>query len=259
MPRPSVASAAAPTLREWLAEGPFDLGLSAGFFGFFAHCGVVSVLEDAGLVPARVAGASAGALIGGLWASGLDAGRLATALRGLRRGDFWDPAPGLGLLRGRRFRALLDELLVAKTFETAPVRAAVSACDLLAWRTVVLARGALAPAIQASCTFPLLFQPLWLDGRLYADGGILDRHGLAGLPGAGRLLFHHLTSRSPWRRAGSAALAVPARPGMVTLLVRDLPRLGPFRLGRGPVALAQARAAARRALDCRVVDGCVVV
>ena len=66
-----------PTLREWLAEGPYTLAMSSGFFGFFAHAVVVSVLEEEGLPPARVCGSSAGALVGGLWAAGLPAARLA--------------------------------------------------------------------------------------------------------------------------------------------------------------------------------------
>ena len=53
------------TLRRWLSEGPFTLDMSSGFFGFFAHAGVVSVLEEEQLFPARVSGSSAGALIGG--------------------------------------------------------------------------------------------------------------------------------------------------------------------------------------------------
>ena len=52
------------TLRDWLAGKPFTLVMSSGFFGFFAHAGVVSVLEEQGLRPARIAGSSAGALVG---------------------------------------------------------------------------------------------------------------------------------------------------------------------------------------------------
>src|SRR5947209_13663229 len=91
-------------LRDWLAEAPFSLALSAGFFGFFAHAGFISALEDAGLVPDSVTGSSAGALVGGLWASGTPAARIEAELRPLRREHFWDPAPGFGLLRGRLFR-----------------------------------------------------------------------------------------------------------------------------------------------------------
>src|SRR5689334_8453056 len=105
----------APTLRQWLAEGPFALTLSSGFFGFFAHTGLMTALEDAGALPARLSGSSAGALVSGLWASGVDAPAIRDALLALRREDFWDPGFGLGLLRGRLFRERLEALLRATT------------------------------------------------------------------------------------------------------------------------------------------------
>src|SRR5215212_4813676 len=110
MGAPSGSRMPLPTLREWLADGPFSLAMSSGFFGFFAHAGVMTVLEDVGHLPVRVSGPSAGALVGGIWASGLDAPRIRDELLGLRREDFWDPGFGLGLLRGRLFRERLDAL-----------------------------------------------------------------------------------------------------------------------------------------------------
>ncbi|HET9038276.1 MAG TPA: patatin-like phospholipase family protein, partial [Myxococcaceae bacterium] len=97
-----------PTLREWLREGPFTLVMSSGFFGFFAHAGVVSVLEEEGLRPARITGSSAGALVGALWGAGVPAARIREELLALRREHFWDLRPGLGLLAGALFRALLE-------------------------------------------------------------------------------------------------------------------------------------------------------
>lgn len=244
-----------PTLREWLAAGPYTLGLSSGFFGFFAHAGVVGVLEDEGLLPAALCGSSAGALVGGLWGAGLPAGRLQAELLALRRADFWDPAPGLGLLRGGLFRARLEALLPAATFEACPRSVAVSVYDLGTRRTVVLRSGPLAPAIHASCAAPVLFQPVRLGERRYLDGGVKDRHGLAALdgppapPGGGRVLYHHLTSRSPWRRKDSPALRVPARPGLQAVALHGLPRLGPFRLERGEEAMRLAAEGMRAALD----------
>jgi NTE family protein len=237
-----------PTLREWLAEGPFTLGLSSGFFGFFAHAGVLSVLEEEGLLPDRVVGSSAGALAGGLWAAGLPAARLREELLALRREHFWDPRPGLGLLRGARFRARLEAALPARTFEECPRAFAVSAFDLLARRTAVLDSGALAPAIHASCAAPFLFQPVRIGARAYLDGGVLDRHGLAPLRGGERVLYHHLTSRSPWRRRSSPALRVPERPSLRAVALEGLPRLGPFRLERAAEAMARAADGMREAL-----------
>ncbi len=242
-------SAAVPTLRDWLREAPFTLGLSSGFFGFFAHAGVVSVLEEEGLLPARVVGSSAGALTGGLWAAGVPARRLREELLALRRAHFWDPRPGLGLLRGALFRSRLEALLPVETFEACPRPLAVSVFDLRARRTAVLRNGPLAPALHASCAAPVLFQPVRIGGRTYLDGGVLDRHGLAALAPGERVLYHHLTSRSPWRRRGSPALRVPRRPGLRALAFDGLPRLGPFRLERAAEVMERAAEATHAALS----------
>lgn len=242
---------ASPTLREWLREGPFTLTMSSGFFGFFAHTGMLSVLEEEGLLPARLAGSSAGALVAGAWAAGVSTARLEAELVALRREDFWDPRPGLGLLAGRLFRRRLDALLPTRTFAGCRAPVAVSAFDVLARRVRVLDRGDLAPALHASCAVPGLFHPVRHDGALLVDGGVADRPGLAGVPPGGRVLFHHLASRSPWRRGDAVALEIPRRPGLAAMVIEGLPRVGPFRLPAGPRALEAARAATRRALDAR--------
>jgi NTE family protein len=242
------------TLRQWLEDAPYGLALSSGFFGFFAHCGLLSVLEDANLLPQRVSGSSAGALVGGFWASGLDATPMREVLFNLRKTDFWDPGAGLGLLRGRRFRALLEHWLPVRDFADCRVPLAVSAYDLLGHRTHVLDQGALAPAIQASCSVPFMFQPVWLQRRPLLDGGIKDRPGLAGMP-PGRVLYHHLASRSPWRRKNGAQTRIPSVPGLQALVIENLPRIGPNHLEQGPHAFHAACTAMRRALDQPLTGG----
>ncbi|MFT3766070.1 MAG: patatin-like phospholipase family protein [Minicystis sp.] len=248
---------AAPTVREWLRERPYALALSSGFFGFFAHTGLMTVLEDEGLLPARLSGSSAGALVAGLWSSGVGAARIRDELHALRREHFWDPGPGLGLLRGRLFRERLESILAARTFAGCRAPLSISVYDVLSRTTRVLTEGDLAPAIQASCCVPFLFHPVWHGGRPLLDGGIADRPGILGLPRGERALHHHLASRSPWRAPGSDSMAVPARAGLVALVLGDLPRVGPFRLEQGPRAFAAARRAAQEALERRV-DGEVV-
>ncbi len=238
-----------PTLREWLSEEPFALTLSAGFFGFFAHAGVMTVLEDAGLLPSRVSGASAGALVGGLWASGTSATTIRDELLRVRREDFWDVRPGPGLLAGRLFRSRLESILASRVFEDCRVPASLSVYDVLSRSTRVVDTGPLAPAIVASCAVPGLFHPVWLGGRPLLDGGILDRHGLAGMPANTRVFYHHLASRSPWRRRNSSALEVPDRDGMTALVIDTLPRLGPFRLELGMRAFDIGARSAKEALN----------
>ncbi|MBU0552935.1 patatin-like phospholipase family protein [Myxococcota bacterium] len=241
-------------LREWLNEAPFALGLSSGFFGFYAHTGMLKALLAEGHTPEAISGSSAGALVGGAWASGADVEVIEGRLQALQRGDFWDMGLGLGLLKGQRFRQQLQSLLAVDTFDACRVPFYASVFDARRRATAVISQGALAPAVQASCAVPGLFQPVWIEGRAYLDGGILDRPGLTGL-GQRRALFHHLASRSPWRT--KAGMRLPRRADLVTLLIEDLPRVNPFALSRGPVALSAAFEATRRALDAEIKDGVV--
>jgi NTE family protein len=221
------------TLADWLAEKPFTLTMSSGFFGFFAHAGMLLALEERGLIPARITGASAGALVGSARASGLSARATLGALLALNRDDFWDPAIGLGLLRGARFRTHLANILPVASFEECALPFSVSVHEWATHSTRVISSGALAPAVYASCAVPLLFQPQRLDGKLCADGGIADRWGLAATRPGERVFYHHIGSRSPWRRAGSPSLLIPARPNLAALELFDVPRSGPTRLARG--------------------------
>ncbi|MFO7567791.1 MAG: patatin-like phospholipase family protein [Enhygromyxa sp.] len=248
----------APTNLDWLAAEPFTLVLSAGFFGFYAHAGVIAALREAGLRPRRIVGTSAGAITGGLWAAGVEIDAIVELLGELRREDFWDPTwrssgeprddPGtrLGLLRGRKLDALLADALAVERIEDCPIALAVVTHELriqpAASGTRVHERGPLRPAIRASCALPILFGPVRIDGRLHADGGISDRPGFRALSPRERALYHHLPHQSLWPRpSGREADDRRETPQRRVLAFDDLPRVHPGALERGPEALAQAR------------------
>lgn len=247
----------APSLADWLAERPFTLAMSSGFFGFFAHFGVVKALKEHNLQPARFCGSSAGALVAACMASQACPEKMEATLLGLSRDHFWDPAPGLGLLAGNRFRALLQNLVPVTNLADSPVPVAISAWHAASRRTRVLNAGDSVEAVYASCAVPFLFQPARINGGYYWDGGIADRHGLASTWPGERVLYHHLQSRSPWRRANSPALQPPSRPNLVTLAIDGLARSGPGRLEKGRIALQQAYMATTQALAKPVRHGIV--
>lgn len=234
------------TLRTWLSEGPYTLALSAGYFGFFAHAGLLSVLEEQGLAPSSATGASAGALIAGLWASGVNCAEIREELFRLERRDFWDPSPGFGLLAGDLFRKKLGEILHVDSFEKTRIPLKISVFDVFARKTEVICTGKLCGAIAASCSLPVLFHPASIDSRLYIDGGVLDRPALQGISHGTRVLHHHLASKSPWRKHVPVA---PMRDNMVSIIVEHLPRVNPFQLGHGQFAYYQARNQMKYALD----------
>ncbi|HEX4460047.1 MAG TPA: patatin-like phospholipase family protein [Polyangia bacterium] len=246
------------SLSDLLRREPFELILSSGFFGFFAHAGVVQALEEAALVPSLVGGSSAGALVTGLWGAGLPAALIRERLFALERRDFWDPDPLFGLakrrvgfLRGDRFERLLTDALEpigVRTFAECKLRVRLVAFDVAARKTVTLESGELAPAIRASCSVPGMFQPVQIASRHYLDGGIADRAGIAAASDGAVVLYHHLPTHSPWRRFTPGLNRVPSRPRLHVLHEPALPRLSPFHLDRGPRAFDLARDMTLRAL-----------
>ena len=239
------------SLRTWLNEAPFTLTLSSGFFGFFAHCGVLSALIEEGLTPASATGSSAGALVNGIWASGRSIEELKDALFELRREDFWDPAFGFGLLKGELFDGRLRQLLACDTFAETRVPLRVTAFNCARLKSRVFNQGELAPVIRASCTFPGLFHPVWIEGAPYIDGGVSDRPGWSGIDSHERVLYHHLLSRS--RLRGVLGLTqVPQRSNTVGIVINQLPRCSPQNLSEGPAAFAAARETTLRTLDLRL-------
>jgi NTE family protein len=247
LPRP-------PTLKEWLHAQPYTLTLSAGFFSFFAHCGLISVLEEEGLYPAHITGASAGALIGACWASGCPARTLKEHLFAVSRADFWDPALGWGLLKGELFRALVKRVACVQRLEHCPIPVTLSVFDVRTRQTRLLTAGALAEAVYASCAVPFLFRPMRIAGRYYVDGGVRDRPGLAGAAAGSRILYHHIATRSPLRQR----LVLPSLAAwreLVAVVIARLPRVGPYRLAQGQWAYERARQGLQAALPSARVCG----
>lgn len=236
-------------LRDWLEAEPFTLTLSSGFFSFFAHCGMLSVLEEEGLLPARLTGSSAGALVAGCWGAGMSTAEIRDLFFSVDKPQFWDPGFGLGLLKGDKFRHLLRAHLPVQRLEQCRVPVAVSVYEWRSKQVHSYEQGDLATIVSASCSVPWLFQPVRHNGYSYLDGGVKDRPGLHAVDCSERVFYHHIASRSPWRRKSDPALQIPERENLAALVIHNLVRSGPNKLDKGPQAYAQAREATRRALS----------
>lgn len=152
------------------------LVLGAGGARGLAHVGVIQAIEARGYEVAGIAGASMGALVGGIYAAGrLD--EYSEWARGLERGDvlkLLDFAFGFpGLIRGERVIGALRELVGDHLIEDLPIPYTAVATDLASQREVWLTRGKLFDAVRASIAIPMIFTPQMLDGRELVDGGLL--------------------------------------------------------------------------------------
>jgi NTE family protein len=238
-----------PTLGEWLGEGPFKLSMSAGFFAFVVHAGVVEALHERELEPDAFQGSSAGGFVAVLRAAGVEPGKIAEELTNLRREDFWDPHPGFGLLRGKLMDEKLREILPVAEFDQCDVPSQVSVFDLLSREAEVIDEGDLATAIRASCAFPFLLHPVMIDGRPKFDGGIKDWSGLSGAASEERILYHHIAPRQSKIYTVKPPNPTLTHSNLKTLEIEGLPQVTPFALHRGVEAYNLAKGRTLEALD----------
>jgi NTE family protein len=175
-----------------------------------AHIGVLRVLERERIPIDYVAGTSMGAIVGGLYASGLSADEIERVLNSIDWDDaFVDKSPradrpfirkrddenylvkrdiGFGDDMRVRFPAGLvegqkiDLILKANTlhvdridsFDELPTPFRAIATDILTGQAVVLSHGDLARSIRASMSVPAIFSPVEIGGKLLVDGGVAN-------------------------------------------------------------------------------------
>lgn len=149
------------------------LVLSGGGARGFAHIGVLRVLERHGVVPDVIAGTSMGAVLGALYAAGVRADELYEIADDLSWRDLIDLSLSAGLLKGEKLNAFLAEHL-PETFEELDIPLAVTTTDVESGEQVVFLEGELVPAVRASTCYPGAFEPIRIQGRTLADGGIVN-------------------------------------------------------------------------------------
>jgi NTE family protein len=191
------------------------LALGSGGARGFAHIGVVQVLEERGFEVVAVAGSSMGALVGGVMA----AGRLkeftdwAVTLKQRDVLRLIDPKwASPGAMAADRLINHLNDFLTGTDIENLPIPYTAVATDLTARREVWFQKGSLRSAIRASIAIPGLITPVVVDGRLLADGGLLNPVPIEPTAGAGADLTIAVSLQAP-RPAYESAAPVRATAG----------------------------------------------
>jgi len=172
-----------------------------------AHVGVIRWLEEH-RVPIDVAvGTSMGGLVGGAFATGMDAHELEAFIASLD----WDQLFGASSFANKNIRRKADarayparlefgmrggivpptalnsgeyvELLLGRIaapyfgvtdFDDLPTPFRTVAVDLLSAQPVVIRSGSLADAMRATMSLPLIFPPVEMDGQVLVDGGTMN-------------------------------------------------------------------------------------
>jgi NTE family protein len=151
------------------------LALSGGGARGIAHIGVLKALEEKGVSIAALSGASAGAIIGALYASGHTPDRILEIVMNSPLVKSSRLALAIsGLFKTGGMKELLLKYMPDNRFDALKIPLTLAATDIRQGEVCYFSKGELIPAILASCNVPVLFKPLAFDGGLYVDGGILD-------------------------------------------------------------------------------------
>jgi NTE family protein len=153
------------------------LALGSGGARGYAHIGVIHELRERNYDIVGVAGSSMGALVGGLQAADKldDFAEWAKALTQRAVLRLLDPSlTAAGVLRAEKILDAVRDILGEATIEDLPIPYTAVSTDLISGKSVWLQRGPVDAAIRASIAIPGVITPYVLDGRLLADGGILD-------------------------------------------------------------------------------------
>lgn len=158
------------------------IALGGGAARGAAHIGVLKALEENDRRPDFITGTSIGALIGGLYAFGVDLQDLREAASNLRWLDMAAATLSkFGLLSNAELGKLVQGFVGDKHLEDAAIPFAAMATDVHSGEPVVLKQGRLTDAILASTAIPGVFVPHELDGRLLVDGGLVENVPLSPL------------------------------------------------------------------------------
>ncbi len=268
------AAASAPAPAVAASHPRIGLVLSGGGARGLAHVGVLKALERAHVRIAAIAGTSMGAIVGGLYASGMSADQLETELRRIdwdalfatrvarpylsqrRKEEDFEISTGLefgvhdgqlsapqGALSSRGLELLLRRLTLpvrqVDDFDRLPIPFRAVATDMETGQSVILSRGDLAVALRSSMSVPGVFAPTEVDGRILGDGGLVDNLpvDVAREMGVDEVIVVNIGTPLSGRDALSSVLGLSEQ--MIAILIeqnveRSIATLGPHDLLLGP-------------------------
>ena len=162
---------------ETVERHPNKLGvaLSGGGARGFAHAGALMAIEEAGLKPDAIAGVSAGSVVAVLYAAGVKPLEMADLFSGQGFRDFVELSWGKGgLFKIEKFMHFIQNAIGNKrNIEDLDIPTFIGASDLDNARPHIFDSGEIGPRMIASCSIPIIFPPVQIDGVHYVDGGVL--------------------------------------------------------------------------------------
>lgn len=151
------------------------VAFSGGGVRGFSHLGLMLALEKFDIKPSILSGVSAGSIASVLYGAGLAPQDIAKCFAEYPKfSDFSElTIPKSGLFKLNRFAKILESWLPVKNLEELAIPTVVCATDFEKGTSVGWSKGEIVPRVIASCSIPVLFEPVKIDDTYYVDGGVL--------------------------------------------------------------------------------------
>ena len=185
------------------------LVLSGGGARGFAHIGVLRLLEENHIPVDYIGGASMGALVGAMYSLGYTPDEMEKLIGTLNWKELLQPGNGYddlsfrrkedrrnipapitlkgkindlklpnALNSGKEIGLLLDRIALpyaeVRDFDKLPIPFRAVATDMVNGQSVTLSKGSLSRALRATMSIPGIFAPVQMDGKILADGGLVN-------------------------------------------------------------------------------------
>ncbi len=152
------------------------LALGGGGAKFFAHLGMIKVLQENNIPIDYISCSSMGAIAGALIANEVPIEKIKEEF--YQRKNFWSWATPsfqkFGFVTQKGITNILDKLLPQKKIENSKIPFSATASDILSGKLYLFKKGDINRAVCASCAFPGIFAPTEFEGKMLVDGGVLN-------------------------------------------------------------------------------------
>lgn len=153
----------------------FGIALSGGGARGILHIGVLEALRKYGMHPEIISGTSAGALVGVLYAAGLEPLQILELVKSAKMHKMikWK-VPSNGLFDMKKLQVLLEQHIPVDDFASLKKPFFCAVTNLNSGLPEIKSSGKLLQWVLASASIPVIFEPQIIDGTIYVDGGIFD-------------------------------------------------------------------------------------
>jgi len=158
-----------------ICEKKIGLVLSGGGVKGVAHIGIIKALLERDIVPSVISGASAGAIVGALYANNTSPEDMISFFKDtplFRYTHFTINKPGL--FDTDKYLSSFEKYFPADSFESLKKKLFVATTNLQTGQPHFFSEGELLHTVLASAALPPVFSPVLINGELHADGGIMN-------------------------------------------------------------------------------------